>query len=140
MALTVTRRKYILGVSIIVLIVDLLGGLVVFGAWPEHYFSGYFLIPLFFLLFEFAYASVFDRIRSRFPNQLMALYMGKKAVKMLLSMVVILLYCILVRHEARAFALTFAANYLIFLTFETCFFLNFEKNKKLQKMRKENIE
>ena len=122
------------------LLVDLLGALVVFGVWPQLYFSGYFLIPLFFLLFEYVYAGIFDKIRLNYPKQLLALYMGKKAVKMLLSIVLVAVYCIAVRHEAHAFALTFGANYLVFLTFETCFSLNFEKHKKEQNQGKEEKE
>lgn len=48
-------------------------------------------------------------------------------------MIVMLVYCVAVREEARAFLLTFIANYLIYLIYDSWFFFTFEANRKLKK-------
>lgn len=54
---------------------------------------------------------------------------------MLVSMIVMLVYCIAVREEAKEFLLTFIANYLIYLIFDSWFYFNFEANRKLKKKK-----
>ena len=48
-----------------------------------------------------------------------------------------LTYCVAVRQEAKLFLLTFIANYLIYLIYDSWFFFTFEANRKLKK-KKEN--
>ena len=48
-----------------------------------------------------------------------------------------LIYCIIVRKEAKEFLLTFIVNYVIYLTYDTWFFFTFEANRRLKK-KKEN--
>lgn len=134
--MTVTKKKYLWGLVLLTLLVDVAGGWIFFRFFLEHYFSGYPLIPVFFGIVGLLNVQLFDYLRHRNPKQLHLVYMGGKAVRMVLSILMILVYCLVVRQEARAFALTFAANYLIFLTYETCFFFGYEQNKKLQNKRK----
>lgn len=58
-------------------------------------------------------------------------------MRMLLSIIVMLIYCIIVRKEAKEFLLTFIVNYVIYLTYDTWFFFTFEANRRLKK-KKEN--
>ena len=55
---------------------------------------------------------------------------------MILSLILVLIYCLAVREEARAFLLTFISFYLIYLIFETWFFFSFELNQKRKKKNK----
>lgn len=48
-------------------------------------------------------------------------------------MIVMLVYCVAVREEAMTFLLTFIANYLIYLIYDSWFFFTFEVNRKLKK-------
>ena len=52
----------------------------------------------------------------------------------------VLIYCLAVREEARAFLLTFILFYLIYLVFETWFFFSFELNQKRKKKNKKKNE
>ena len=61
------------------------------------------------------------------------LYLLMRVMRMLVSMIVMLVYCVAVREEARAFLLTFIANYLIYLIYDSWFFFTFEANRKLKK-------
>lgn len=59
---------------------------------------------------------------------------------MILSIILVLIYCIAVREEAKAFLLTFISFYLIYLIFETWFFFSFEVNQKRKKQNKKKNE
>lgn len=51
-----------------------------------------------------------------------------------------LVYCVAVREEAKEFLLTFIANYLIYLTYDSWFFFTFEMNRKLKKKKRQENE
>jgi hypothetical protein len=55
------------------------------------------------------------------PGRFLNLFMGLKAVKILLSLVWITLYAVAIKVETKRFALVFAALYLIYLLFETLY-------------------
>ncbi len=60
-------------------------------------------------------------------------YLLMRAMRRLVSTTVMLVYCVAVREEARAFLLTFIANYLLYLIYDSWFFFTFEANKKQKK-------
>ena len=59
-----------------------------------------------------------------------------KMIKMILSLILLLIYCLAVREEAKAFLLTFISFYLLYLIYETWFFFSFEVNLKRKKKNK----
>lgn len=71
--------------------------------------------------------------RKKMPAKLLQIYMLLRVMRMLASFILMVLYCVIVREEARSFLLTFIANYLIYLTYDSWFFFTFEANKKSQK-------
>ena len=60
-------------------------------------------------------------------------YLGTKAIKMLFSLMVLLIYAIKVEEKKVEFFLTFFAFYLISLVFESWFFYRYEQGKKIEK-------
>ena len=62
-----------------------------------------------------------------------SIYLLMRVMRMLASIIVMLVYCVAVREEAKEFLLTFIANYLIYLTYDSWFFFTFEMNRKLKK-------
>ena len=83
---------------------------------------------------------MFDACRLHAPQRMLLLYLAIKMVKMILSIILVLIYCLAVREEAKAFLLTFISFYLIYLIFETWFFFSFEVNRKLKKKNKKKNE
>ena len=81
---------------------------------------------------------MFDACRLHAPQKMLLLYLAIKMVKMILSIILVLIYCIAVREEAKAFLLTFISFYLIYLIFETWF--SFEVNQKRKKQNKKKNE
>lgn len=69
------------------------------------------------------------RVGSMLRKDVTAVF-GNKMVKMILSIILVLIYCLAVREEAKAFLLTFISFYLLYLIYETWFFFSFEVNLK----------
>ncbi|MEL5895833.1 hypothetical protein AAE250_20345 [Bacteroides sp. GD17] len=135
--MTITKRNYLLQTAILTLLVGGVGGWVYYSINPHHYFGGYPLIPLFFFIFGAFMISMVESCRRRMPGRMLQIYLLMRVMRMLVSMIVMLTYCVAVRQEAKLFLLTFIANYLIYLIYDSWFFFTFEANRKLKK-KKEN--
>lgn len=79
------------------------------------------------------------RVGSMLRKDVTAVF-GNKMVKMILSIILVLIYCLAVREEAKAFLLTFISFYLLYLIYETWFFFSFEVNLKRKKKNKNKNE
>ena len=101
-----------------------------------HYFGGYPFIPVYFYIFGLFSIYMFDACRRHAPQKLSLLYLAMKMIKMILSLILLLIYCLAVREEAKAFLLTFISFYLLYLIYETWFFFSFEVNLKRKKKNK----
>ena len=66
--------------------------------------------------------SMFDACRKHAPQKMLLLYMAMKVMKMLLSVILLVVYCFAVREEAKLFLLTFILYYIVYLIYETWFF------------------
>ncbi|KAA6343895.1 hypothetical protein EZS27_008456 [termite gut metagenome] len=125
------KYRYILIHSCVVLLTALAGFYVLHGLIPEHYFSGYLFIAIYFFVLGVVHFCLFDLYGKYTQRKKLLFYMVIKVQKLILSISVLAVYCLLVRTFIMEFAFTFAAFYLITLLFETTFFYNFEwKSKK----------
>lgn len=131
--MTITKRNYLLQTALLTLLMGGVGGWGYYAVNPHHYFRGYPLIPLFFFVFGMLMIHVIEFFRRRMPERMMLAYMLVRSLRMFASMVFMLVYCVAVREEARVFLLTFIANYLIYLMYDSWFFFVFEANRKLKK-------
>lgn len=135
--MSITKRNYLFYTALLTILVGGVGGWAYYSVFPHHYFSGYPLIPVFFYIFGVFMVSMIENCRKRMPKRMLQIYLLMRVMRMLVSMTVMLVYCIAVREEAKDFLLTFIANYLIYLIFDSWFYFNFEVNRKLKK-KKEN--
>lgn len=71
------------------------------------------------------------------PKHMLQIYLLMRVMRMLISMIVMVVYCVAVREEAKEFLLTFIANYLIYLIYDSWFYFTFEAGRKFKK-KKEN--
>lgn len=131
-----TKRNYLIQTAILTVLVGIVGGWIYFNANPHHYFNGYPLIPSYFFLFGWLIINIVEWSRKKMPGRLLQIYMLIRVMRMLVSFILIVLYCVIAREEAQAFLLTFIANYLIYLTYDSWFFYTFEVNMKSQKENK----
>ena len=140
MNISKTKRSFICWHTLFAVISAALGAVILHFALPGHYFGWYPFIPVYFYFFGLASIYMFDACRRHAPQRLLLLYLAMKMIKMILSLILVLIYCLAVREEARAFLLTFISFYLIYLIFETWFFFSFEMNQKRKKKNKKKHE
>ncbi|KAA6344341.1 hypothetical protein EZS27_008037 [termite gut metagenome] len=129
----VNRAKYsYVIIHICVTLLTALGGFYVLHSLiPEHYFSGYPFIAIYFFVLGVVHFFLFDLYDKYTQRKKLLFYMAIKVQKFILSIVVLVVYCLLVRTFIMEFVFTFVAFYLITLLFETIFFYHLEwKSKK----------
>ena len=102
--ITKTKRNFIGLHTLFAIISAGLGAVILHIALPGHYFGGYPFIPVYFYLFGLFSIYMFDACRLHAPQKMLLLYLAIKMVKMILSIILVLIYCIAVREEAKAFA------------------------------------
>ena len=124
-----TKRNFIALNTLFAILSGAAGAVILHIALPGHYFGGYPFIPVYF-----------DACRRHAPQKLSLLYLAMKMIKMILSLILLLIYCLAVREEAKAFLLTFISFYLLYLIYETWFFFSFEVNLKRKKKNKNKNE
>lgn len=130
MSISITKRNFLFQTTLLSLIAGWAGAAIFHYLLPEHYFGGYPFIPVYFFLFGVFEISMFDACRKYAPQKLLLLYMAVKVMKMLLSVMFLVVYCLAVREEARLFMLTFIIFYIVYLIYETWFFFTYEVAKK----------
>ena len=67
MSINLTKRKYLLYLTLITLLLSGVGGVTYFSLVPEHYFGGYPLIPVFFYIFGVDESAVAQGDAELFP-------------------------------------------------------------------------
>ena len=134
-----TKRNFI-GLNTLFAILSGAAGALILHILPGHYFGGYPFIPVYFYIFSLFSIYMFDACRRHAPQKMLLLYLAMKMMKMILSLILLLIYCLAVREEAKAFLLTFISFYLLYLIYETWFFFSFEVNLKRKKKNKNKNE
>ena len=138
--MSITKRNYLWQITLLTVLIGGIGGWAYYSVFPHHYFGGYPLIPIFFLTFGVFMINMVESCRYRMPGRMLQIYLLMRVMRMLASIIVMLVYCVAVREEAKEFLLTFIANYLIYLTYDSWFFFTFEMNRKLKKKKRQENE
>ena len=99
-----TKRNFIELHTLFGIISAALGAIILHFALPGHYFGGYPFIPVYFYLFGLFSIYMFDACRRHAPQRMLLLYLAMKMIKMILSLILVLIYCLAVREEAKAFS------------------------------------
>ena len=131
-----TKRNFIALNTLFAILSGAAGAVILHIALPGHYFGGYPFIPVYFYIFGLFSIYMFDACRQHAPQKMLLLYMAMKVMKMLLSVILLVVYCFAVREEAKLFLLTFILYYIVYLIYETWFFFTYEVGKKQKKEKK----
>ena len=118
MSLLAVKRKFIISLTILMVVLSWGGALVFHTLLPRYYFAWYPSIPIFFYLFGFFYIFMFGYCYRVSPQ------------KMVLSILIMSVYAVAVAHQVLSFIGTYMVFYIIFLIFETRFFFHFEIKHK----------
>lgn len=133
MFLLTVKKKFIRELTVIGIILTGAVVLVYHMFIPEKYFLWFPAIPIFFYLFGLFYIYMFAFNYRLGLDKIAMTYLVCKALKFILSALLLMFYGFVVGHEVIAFFATFICFYFAFLIFETRFFLRFEAKLKLRK-------
>ncbi len=136
--MSITKRNYLLQITLLTLLVGVVGGWAYYSSFPHHYFNGYPLIPVFYFVLGTFTINMIEACRNKMPKYLLQIYLLIRVMRMLAAVIIMVVYCVAVREEARAFLLTFIANYIIYLIYDSWFFFTYEMNRKRKINKKQN--
>lgn len=140
MFLLTVKKKFVKELTVIGIILTALVAVVYHLFIPDRYFLWFPAIPIFFYLFDLFYIEMFAFNYRQGVQKIAMTYLVCKALKFILSALVLIFYGFVIGHEVVAFMVTFIFFYFAFLIFETRFFLLFEAKLKLrQKTNDEKI-
>lgn len=135
MSISLTQRNYVWQVALLTLI-SVIGSSIYFYAFPQHYFDGYTLIPVFFLIVGIASISIIDKCPRNNARRLSQIYLLMRISRMILSLLIMIIYCVIIGKENGCFLLLFVLNYLIYLVFDSWFFFHYERKTTNEKKEK----
>lgn len=115
-----------------------LGGLL-YTIWPDHYFTWYPSIPVFYWLMAILMTFFLDRVKRRNGDITITTYMLVRLFKFLLAFLFLFLYATVVRERLKAFGFTLMLFYFIYLSLETYTLYLFEK-KRMKREKREQDE
>ena len=127
MSISLTKKLFVTWFTVLILVSGWTIGPLLATWFPEHYFEWYPFIPVFFYIFGYFDISIFEFCRRYAPQKMQLVYLGTKAVKMLFSLMVLLIYAVKIEEKKVEFFLTFFVFYLISLAFESWFFYRYER-------------
>lgn len=133
----ILNRNYLIILTILTLVTGIGGAVILQYALPEHYFSAYPFIPVYFYIFDFIYIYLFEHIRRNIQNKTLLLYSSLRMMKLMTSVILLVVYGFWVDVQVKEFLITFIIFYLVYLIFETLFFFNFEIRLSGRLKRKE---
>lgn len=101
MNISKTKRNFI-GLNTLFAILSAGVGAVFYHvALPGHYFGGYPFIPTYFYLFGLFMYLYVRCVSAAAPQKMLLLYLAIKMVKMILSIILVLIYCLAMREEVK---------------------------------------
>lgn len=136
MNMSVTKRNFLGLLTLFTVVAGCVGALILHYVTPGHYFGGYPLIPVYFYIFGVFYIYMFDACRHHAPKKMVPLFLVSKVLKMIVSVFLLIIYCVAVPDSAVEFLLTFLSFYLGYLIYESWFFFLFEWNRKIKEKSK----
>ena len=133
MFLLTAKKRFIRNLTILTIVISALTVLIFEMFFPERYFVCYPFIPLYFYLFGVFFINVSLFVYQHDEHKLMPIFLIFRGLKMFLSLIAVVACGFVARHHMVSFGLIFAAYYLVYLVYETCFFFRMEmelKNKE----------
>lgn len=134
--MSITKRNFLVYLTLFTLFMGGVGAAILHFFEPGYYFNGYPFIPVYFFLYGVFYVYMFDACRYHAPQKMLMLFLVMKVLKLIMSVFLLIIYCVAVPKSAVAFLLTFLVFYLGYLIYESWFFFVFEWNRKLKKKSK----
>ena len=123
----ITFVNVVLGVS--------LGGLL-YTIWPDHYFTWFPSIPLFYWLTAMGMVAFLDSVKRHKRDMSITVFMVVRMCRFVLACAFLWMYAALVGEKLKAFGFTLMLFYFIYLAMETYTNYLYEK-KRLKRLKEE---
>ena len=123
----ITFVNVVLGVS--------LGGLL-YTIWPDHYFTWFPSIPLFYWLTAMGMVAFLDIVKRHKRDMSITVFMVVRMCRFVLACAFLWMYAALVGEKLKAFGFTLMLFYFIYLAMETYTNYLYEK-KRLKRLKEE---
>ena len=121
------KIKYMISLIILTLITAGVGSWMLNSFFPDHYFSWYPVIPVYFFLFSVLILILYTIFR-KYEEKVVALYIGTRMMKLFISIILLILYAVLVKLQIKDVLIVFSINYIIYMLFESYFFFFLERS------------
>lgn len=132
-----SRRTYLVQTAFLTLV---MGGVL---AWlfatglPDRYFTGYPLVAVYFYVMGIITTGMIEksnRASSRRPQRQVQAFMAVHVVRLLVSVIVMVVCCLLMSKEgAIAFLCAFMLNYIVYMVYDSCYFARQAKRQVSEK-------
>ncbi len=132
------KRSFVGGITLFTLFIGIIGKVILHKIVPDYSFDGYLFTLLYFYVLGCVTIFMIDACRRRAPQRMVLLFLAIKTMKILLSVLLLIIYCVVIGGEIKVFLMTFISFYLLYMIYETCFFFTFERKLKLQKNKSRN--
>lgn len=120
------RRKFILLLTLFVVVIGFGSWLVLIHFFPQLAFFDYPLIPLFFFIVGVVSIYILTGLKIDRPNKLLNTFMLIRGIKMFLALVLTTIYWLVDRAEIKSFAIMMIVFYLCYLFLETYIYIKLE--------------
>ena len=109
-----TKRNLIVGLIALTLLCFIIGFLILHYIFPQNYFKLYPLIPIYFFLITLLEIEIIAKYKEKEFATIANKYMQLKAIKLFISLTILLLYCFIVAEQILAFLVTFYFLHYLF--------------------------
>ncbi len=106
--------RYISAMLLFTILWSLISSVVFYFCFPTFYFPFYPVIPIYFFLFSVLIFYKIDE-KNRTPQNRMIVFMGLKMLKLVISIILLIIYCWFQRQSAVELTIAFVINYFIYL-------------------------
>ena len=109
-----TKARYLTGMTVFTLLWCGVSGGLLYLFSPAHYQAVYAVMPFYFFLFSLW---IFRKLseEGRTEHNKLFLFLGIKMAKLLLSVALLVTYCLMMRKNVLELSVVFVVNYLIYL-------------------------
>lgn len=131
--MSVEIRKYLLGTALLTLLTGGIGMWIFHAIRPALFLSDYIWMPIYFYVIgALLMAGVTKSGKNGNTKRLVQAYLLARMVKMFVSVITVVIFCLAVQTEVVVVVIAFVINYFIYLIYDSWFFSRLGKSRKME--------
>lgn len=131
--MSVEIRKYLLGTALLTLLTGGIGMWIFHAIRPALFLSDYIWMPVYFYVIgALLMAGVTKSGKNGNTKRLVQAYLLARMVKMFVSVIAVVIFCLAVQTEVMVVVIAFVINYFIYLIYDSWFFSRLGKSRKME--------